>query len=396
MGYIPNKTFIQILAYPNTMATIAFIINPIAGMGGKVGLKGTDGAGILEKAKKLGAEPVAYDRALKTMKIIFEKKPDVKWLTCSKDMGEEVLQEVGYKGGEDYTVVYEAPDTTTADDTKNACKKFREMKAEMILFCGGDGTARDINSVIGKGIPMIGIPAGVKMFSAVFGVNPRGASEVVTGFLKGEFDVEETEIMDIDEESYRKGELHAKLFGYALTPYEMTLVQTSKAVYETMDDEAAKDEIAGYVAEIMKDEKNTLFILGAGSTIERIGKQLNIEKTLLGVDAVKNGKLMAKDVNETELLELLKDEEKAMIIVGVIGAQGFVFGRGNQQLSPKVIRRVGKENIRIVATPNKMSQTPRLRVDTGDEELDRILSGYHKVIVGYHEMRMARVEIGGA
>jgi predicted polyphosphate/ATP-dependent NAD kinase len=391
-----DKTFIQILAYPNTMATIAFIINPIAGMGGKVGLKGTDGIEILEQARKLSAEPIAYSRALETIKTIFEKKPDVKWLTCSKDMGEEALKEAGYNGKEDYTIVYETPNTTTAEDTKKACKKFKEMKVEMIIFCGGDGTARDISSVIGKEIPIIGIPAGVKMYSAVFGINPRSTAEVLFGYLKGEYGVTEAEIMDIDEESYRQGELHAKLFGYALVPLEKALVQTGKAVFESMDDEAAKDEIAKFVAEIMGEEKDTMFILGAGSTVERIGKELNIEKTILGVDVVRNGELIGKDVNEAELLELLGEGDKATIIIGVIGSQGFVFGRGSQQISPKVIRKVGVENIRIVATPNKLSQTSRLMVDTGDEELDKMLSGFHKIIIGYHEMRMTRLEIGGA
>ncbi len=377
------------------MATFAFIINPIAGMGGKVGLKGTDGSEILKKAKELGAEPVAQRRALETMKLIFDMKGEIKWLTCSKNMGEDVLSNVGYKCGEDFTVVYETPDSTTAYDTKNVCEKFKEMNAELILFSGGDGTARDISTVIGKDIPMIGIPAGVKMFSGVFGVNPKSAAEVVLGFVRHDYEVVEAEIMDIDEERYREGELQAELFSYALTPYESTLVQSSKSVYGGVDEEAAKEEIAKYVVEIMDEEKDTLFILGAGSTIERIGKELDIEKTLLGVDVLKNGKLIAKDVNEQKLLELLEKEDKAVIIVSVIGAQGFVFGRGNQQISPKVLRRVGVDNIRIVATPIKMSQTPRLRVDTGEEELDRMLSRYHKVIIGYHEMRMTKVKAGG-
>jgi len=326
------------------------------------------------------------------MRLLFEKKVDVKWFTCSKNMGEDVLRKAGYKSANDYQVVYDTPEITSAEDTKKACEKFKEMKAELILFCGGDGTAKDISNVVGKDIPIIGIPSGVKMFSAVFGVNPKSAAEVVLGFLKNEYSLAESEIMDIDEEDYRNGKLHAKLFGYALTPYEMNLVQTCKSVFEGADDEGAKDEIASYVLEIMEDEKETIFILGAGSTVEIIGKELGIDKTLLGVDVVKNKKLIAKDVNEEKLLEILEKEQKVSIIVGVIGAQGFVFGRGNQQISPKVLRKVRIENIKIVATPHKMSQTPKLRVDTSDEELDRMLSGYHKVITGYHEMRMIKVE----
>ncbi|UCE38633.1 MAG: ATP-NAD kinase family protein [Thermoplasmata archaeon] len=377
------------------MATLGFLINPIAGMGGRVGLKGTDGEDILKKAKELGAEPVAHIRAHETLRILFDMNAEIRWLTCSGKMGEDVLKNVGFKEGEDIQVVHQPPDVTSSEDTKSVCNKFKELNADLILFCGGDGTARDISSVIGKDIPLIGIPAGVKMFSAVFGVNPRATAEVIFGFINGTYTTSEAEIMDIDEEDYRRGELHAKLFGYALTPYESTLVQSSKSVYEGMDEESAKEEIARYVVELMEEEKDTLFILGAGSTIERIGKELGIEKTLLGVDVVKDGKLIAKDVNEQKLLELLGEGERASIIVGVIGSQGFVFGRGNQQISPEVLKKVGVENIRIAATPNKMAQTPRLWIDTDDREIDEMLSGHKKVITGYHEMRMVKVEMGG-
>ncbi|UCE74488.1 MAG: ATP-NAD kinase family protein [Methanomassiliicoccales archaeon] len=377
------------------MATLGFLINPIAGMGGKVGLKGTDGADILKKAKELGAEPIAQIRAEETMQLISQKKADIKWLTCSNTMGEDVLKKAGYESTKDFEVVYDAPELTNAEHTKQACLRFKEMDVELILFCGGDGTARDILDAVEKDIPLIGIPAGVKMFSAVFGVNPKATAEVVLGFSKGMYGSTEAEIMDIDEEEYRKGRLVARLFGYAKTPFEDTLIQASKSVYEGMNEESAKEAIARYVVELIKEEKDSLFILGAGSTMESIGKELGIKKTLLGVDVVKDGKLIAKDVNEQKLLELLEGGERAVIIVSVIGAQGFVFGRGNKQLSPEVLRKVGIENIRIAATPNKMSQTPKLRVDTGDFELDKMLSGYHKVITGYHEMRMVKVEGDG-
>lgn len=376
------------------MVAVGFVINPIAGMGGKVGLKGTDGAKILRKAKELGAKPFANERAHATIKLLFEMNPQIRWLTCSGIMGEEVMMEVGFKKGEDYNVVYDTPEPTTSEDTKSACAKFAEMNADLILFCGGDGTARDIADIVEKEIPIIGIPSGVKMFSAVFGVNPRAAAQVVYGFVNGTFSASEAEIMDIDEEEYRKGNLIAKLFCYALTPYESTLVQSSKSVYAGSDEEFAKEDIAKYITELMKIEKDTLFILGAGSTMERIGKELEIDKTILGVDVVKDGKLVRKDVNEGQLMALLENEDKVVIIVSVIGSQGFVFGRGNSQISPEVLRKVGVDNIRIVATPNKLANTQSLRVDTQDPELDRMLSGFHKVIIGYHELRMVKVQTG--
>jgi len=374
------------------MAKVGFLVNPIAGMGGKVGLKGTDGEEILKKARELGAEPVAHERALETLKVILDRKADISWLTCSRDMGETVLREAGFMKDEEFKIVYESASITTFQDTSKACTIFKDMEVDLILFCGGDGTARDIFSVTGKDIPMLGIPAGVKMFSAVFAVNPESAAEVVLGFFRNEYKTKEAEIMDIDEDAYRAGSLDAELFGYAQTPYEEALVQSGKSIFEGADEEAAKEDIARYVVELMKESPDTLFILGAGSTVEAIGRELGIEKTLLGVDVVKNCKLVASDLNEAKLIDLLDKEKKANIIVGVIGSQGFVFGRGNQQISPAVIKKVGIDGIKIVATPNKMSQTPMLRVDTGDHEVDDMLSCFHRVIIGYHEMRMAKIQ----
>jgi predicted polyphosphate/ATP-dependent NAD kinase len=323
------------------MKTLGFLINPIAGMGGRVGLKGTDGTAILNQARELGAHPISQIRAEETMRIIYEIKPEVKWLTVSGEMGEKVLRKVGYIE-EDFEVVYQAPDTTSTKDTESSCRQFKEKNVSLILFCGGDGTARDIYNIINKEIPILGIPSGVKMFSSVFGINPKAAAEVVLGFVNGTF-------------------------------------TTSEAV----DEETAKEDIARYVVELISEEKDTIFILGAGSTLEAIGKELGIEKTLLGVDVVKDGKLIGKDVNEEKLLQILDKDPRAQIIVGVIGAQGFVFGRGTQQISPEVIRKVGVDNIKIVATPKKMLNTKLLRVDTRDEEIDGMLSGHYKVIVGY-------------
>jgi predicted polyphosphate/ATP-dependent NAD kinase len=373
------------------MKSMGFLVNPIAGMGGRVGLKGTDGPEILKRAMELGASPVSQFRAEEALKFIFEMKPEIKWLTASGSMGEDALHNVGYQEGE-YDVVFQAPHTTSSGDTESLCRIFKEKNVDLILFCGGDGTARNIYNIINKEIPILGIPSGVKMFSAVFGINPKAAAEMALGYVNGTFTTSEAEIMDIDEVDYRKGNLNSKLYGYVITPFGDSLVQASKSVYSGLDEESAKEDIARYVVELMSEEKDSIFILGAGSTLEAIGKELGIEKTLLGVDVVKDGKLIAKDVNEENLLQILKEGTKASIIVGVIGAQGFVFGRGTQQISPEIIRKVGPENIKIVATPNKMLNTKILRVDCGDKEIDEMFAGHFKIIIGYHEMRMAKIQ----
>jgi predicted polyphosphate/ATP-dependent NAD kinase len=234
----------------------------------------------------------------------------------------------------------------------------------------------------------------VKMHSAVFAISPRGAAQMVKLFAEGKAEVRDAEVMDTDEEAYRRNELHMTVFGYARTPYEPVLVQHGKSLFQSVSEEKAKEEIACFALEFMRD--GSLYILGAGTTIHKIAELLGLgeEKTLLGVDAVKDGKLVGKDLNERELLRLLEGESKVKLLVSPIGAQGFVFGRGNQQLSAKVLEKVGVENVIVLATPHKLSETPFLLVDTGSEELDERLSGYMSVICDYRMAQRKEVRRG--
>ncbi|MFQ5815724.1 MAG: ATP-NAD kinase family protein [Candidatus Hydrothermarchaeaceae archaeon] len=354
---------------------VGFLINPIAGMGGRAGLKGTDGVEVLEKARSLGAEPVARERASKALKTLKDK---AEFLTCSGEMGEAVLRELGFSS---YEVVYEYDPPSSADDTKRGCERFLRRGIDIILFCGGDGTARDVLGVVGDKCPILGIPSGVKMHSAVFAVNPRASAQLLLDFIAGDVEIREAEVLDTDEEKYRSGELSVKLYGYALTPSEPMLIQGGKVLFHGGGVEEAKEAIATFALEFMRD--GSLYILGPGTTVKKILELAGLKGTLLGVDAFKDGELVVEDVDERKLLGLLNENERVKIMVSPIGSQGFVFGRGNQQISPEVIRKTGRENIIILATPHKLRETPVLLVDTGSEELDEELSGDSQIIVGY-------------
>ena len=223
------------------------------------------------------------------------------------------------------------------------------------------------------------------MFSSVFAINPKAASELLKAFLEGKSKYKDSDVLDIDEESYRADKFKMKLYGYLKTPYIPSLIQDAKAVFEGQDEEMTKEGIAVFASEFMSD--GSMYIVGAGSTTAKIAEVMGLKKTMLGVDLIKDQKLIASDVNENAILEHIKNEKSVKIIVSPIGAQGFVFGRGNQQLSSKVLRKVGKENIIIIATPQKLENTPFLLVDTGDDELDKELSGKMLVVCGY---RMAQ------
>lgn len=360
------------------LARIGFLINPIAGLGGTVGLKGTDG--LAEQAMARGARPLASERAGVFLNQLSADKESILFLTASGEMGENALAERALH----YEVAHQADSPTSPQDTKAACQAFLDRGADLIIFCGGDGTARDAASIAGKA-PLLGVPAGVKMHSGVFAISPRAAAEIALGYIRGELKVRDTEVVDVDEELYRKGEIQTKLYALARTPYKPVLVQERKRIYVSGNEEEFKDQIALFASEFMRD--GAAYILGAGTTTARIAELLKVEKTLLGVDVVQNGLLIIKDASENDLLILLDREKLIKIIVSPIGAQGFILGRGSQQISAAVLRRVGEENLIIISTPHKLSELQQLLVDTGDERLDRLLAGRRLVVTGY---RMAQ------
>ncbi|MGC1119771.1 MAG: ATP-NAD kinase family protein [Candidatus Methanofastidiosia archaeon] len=378
------------------MHVLGFVVNPIAGMGGRVGLKGTDN--VVEEAIKKGAEPVSGERALRTLKMLvrarteYRREVPITWVTVSGNMGADLLERAGFSPQE-YVIVSKCAETTTRKDTQEACREFQNRNVELIVFCGGDGTARDIFEVVDAKTPIVGIPAGVKMHSGVFGVNPESVAEVIIAFVEGNLGLSEVEIMDLDEKAYREGEWKIDLHGIAVTPFEDSYIQSAKMMVRGPSEEELKKEIANYILELM--EKDTLYILGSGSTLGAVGEELGIDKTLLGIDAVVNKKLVEKDLSEKELLHLLEEYNYSKLIVSPIGAQGFILGRGNQQLSPAVIKKIGIDNIMVVATPTKLQQTEALRVDTNDTELDEAFSEkrYFKVITGYHTMAVRNIEV---
>ncbi len=380
---------------------IGFVVNPIAGMGGRVGLKGTDD--VVALAIERGAVPTAGARAVEALIALREAlarradPPDVSWLTCGDAMGADALRAAGFDA---FEVVHEPADPPSEDDTLRAARAFVEAGVELVVFCGGDGTARDVCAEVQRRVPVLGVPAGVKMYSAVFGVSPARTAEILVAYLEGRLGVAEADVLDVDEAGFREGRLEVRLHDTALTPHEPTLVQSAKQVIAEPTEVGAKAEIADHVCELMRGEPETLFLLGPGSTLAAIAEQAALDKSLLGVDAVRGGVLVERDLAERELLALL-DEVLAgqsgavCLVLSPIGAQGFVLGRGNQQLSPEVVRRIGRERIVVVATPMKLSHTQALRFDTGDPSLDVELAGdgYLPVVTGYHVRRMIPVTI---
>lgn len=354
------------------MKRIGFIVNPIAGMGGRVGLKGTDH--MVEEAQRRGAVPFAHLRAhdfLSHIDHTFEL-----W-TCTQPMGAGVARQCTF----DARIVYESCSPTTADDTIRAAHTMKGC--DLIVFVGGDGTAIDVLSAVGHTVPVVGVPAGVKMYSAVFGTTPRHAADIVNAFAEG-LPVEEREVIDVDEDAFREGNLVLSVKGFLLVPVHER-VQASKS---SSTDAESKKIVAQHILDIMDDD--TVYVIGGGSTTYELKKMLGIEGTFLGIDVVKGTALLSKDASEEEIKNTLAHATK--IIVSPLGGHGFIFGRGNEQISPDIIKRVGMDNIILIATPEKLASLTSLKVDTGDTALDTLFHGYIEVVTGYREKKIMRVE----
>jgi predicted polyphosphate/ATP-dependent NAD kinase len=373
---------------------LGLIINPISGMGGSVGLKGTDGREILLKAIKLGAKPSAFKRAKELLSELQELESKIKFLTCPGIMGEHILKQYNFefscvnhsKFNNVKNILDLKPEHT--EIAAGIMKTTEEVK--ILLFVGGDGTARDIVKVVGKKKPCLGIPAGVKIFSSVFSLNPGMAASLIFQFLLNEIPLKESEVLDIDENKYRNGELDTRLYGTLLTPFNPDYIQRSK-IGSPESDLSNQERIAKRVVELLKND--VYYLLGPGTTTKVITDNLKQPKTVLGVDLCLNNEIIAQDLNEDQILEYIEGRN-AQIIVSPLGNQGFLFGRGNLQFTPKVLNKIGSKNIIIISTKYKLATISNqlLRLDTRDPELDKKLKGFYKVVVDYDEVRIIEVQ----
>ncbi len=358
------------------MTKVGLIVNPIAGMGGRVGLKGTDGDAVLARARLLSAPQEAPTRAVEALKVL-AAAGDLPVLTCPAEMGEDEARAAGLSPN----LVVDAtsgPDTT-AGDTRRAAGEMVRRGVDLLLFAGGDGTARDILDAAGDAVTVLGIPAGVKIHSAVFGSTPREAGRAALAFVRGELtSTRMAEVMDIDEDAFRRGAPAARLYGYLRVPDDTACLQAAKAGGVESGEGAVKALATAVVAAM---QPGVTYVMGPGSTIAAVLDELGLEATLLGVDVVRDGRLLASDANERRVLELIEGRD-AGIVVTVIGGQGHILGRGNQQISPQVVRSVGLDNIIVAATGDKLASIRGrpLLVDTGDPTLDSALAGHTRVL----------------
>jgi predicted polyphosphate/ATP-dependent NAD kinase len=346
------------------------IVNPIAGMGGRVGLKGTDGEDRLRQAIALGAEPTAATRAVRALAAIRRSGLDLEVFTAPGEMGSAACQTAQL---ERVVIGRPEPAATSAADTAAAAISLVEEDVDLLLFAGGDGTARDVYGAIGDSVPILGVPTGVKMHSGVFARNPEAAGEAAAVFLRSAArPVEAAEL--VDAEPAADGEPpRVKVYGEVKVPAGRSSPLPAKA-RSSVSSTAAVAALCRQLADGMDPRR--LYIIGPGATAGLVKQRLGIAGSIAAVDAVVGGRLVAADAGERELLALLDRHVEATVIAGVIGGQGYLFGRGNQQISAAVLAR--RTDLVVVSSEEKLLvlKPQRLLVDTGDPEVDRGLGGY--------------------
>lgn len=354
---------------------MGLIVNPIAGMGGRVGLKGTDGGERLARAIDLGARPTAEARVRVALERLATRGVRPRVIAAAGRMGADIARRQGF---DVETLSVPASSRTGPEDTRRAASELLDHGVELLLFAGGDGTARDVHASLGTRVPVLGIPTGVKMHSGVFAATPAAAGDIAAvhlahgarpALVHGEIVDRET-VDDI-------GPGPVRLYGEMLIPRAPRRVLSAKAP-------SSNTSLGDLHAELVAEMKpGRLYILGPGGSVGGIRRALGIDEQALSVAAIRDRRLVGEDLNEEELLNLLDETPDATVFVGVIGGQGSLFGRGNQQLSPRVLRRAGLENVVILASLEKLlALSPHeVHVDTGDSDLDRELEGYLPVRV---------------
>jgi predicted polyphosphate/ATP-dependent NAD kinase len=365
---------------------IGLVVNPVAGLGGAVGLKGTDGSDTLAEALRRGAVPRAGERTRRAFALLAQRVPGAALTVAPGALGADWIAGLDLRAD----LLRLGPPSGSASDTREAVAALRGH--DLIVFAGGDGTARDVAGRLAPGARMLGIPCGVKMHSGVFAVSPEAAGALLADMLSDPARIawdDAAEVMDIDEEALRAGRLAPRLYGHARVPVARNRMQAAKGG-PRIDHGAALAGAAAEVAERM--EPGTLYVIGPGTSAGAVMRAAGHAPTILGIDAIQDGNVVARDARADDLMRLAGDGS-VRIVLGVTGQQGFLLGRGNQQIAPGLVARAGREGLIVLASEPKLAALaqPRLWVDTGDPDLDAALSGFVRVRTGRGRETMMRI-----
>jgi predicted polyphosphate/ATP-dependent NAD kinase len=374
------------------MLKYGLIVNPVAGIGGRAALKGSDGVEVQALARDRGGAARGAERALRALRAAGDAAAAVCWLTWGGGMGQAVLEAAGL----DATVLGQPREPCGASDTQDAARALAAAGADLIVFCGGDGTARDLLEAVDQRVPVLGVPAGVKMHSGVFATTPQRAGEILAALVDGGL-VRRTlaEVRDMDEAALREGVVKPRYYGELAVPEMGGFLQHTKEGGRE-NESLALEEIVAEVVEQVRSRPG-IYLFGPGSSLAAIKHALGMQATLIGIDVLADGRQIGVDVDAGWLEATLAGTDAPVtLILSFTRQQGFLLGRGNQQLTPAVLWRIGRSGLWVVSTRTKLLSLEGrpLLVDTDDEELDRAWAGLVEVITGYEDRMLYRIEAG--
>lgn len=354
---------------------IGFFVNPLAGYGIVSNSKGSDGL-VLNSIE----DSRSVRKALEFLEGV--KNENLEYYVPSGIMGSELLRSTGITS---YTIISEPSGVTTAADTIEFVRELKTRGADLLVFVGGDGTARDVLSEDVNGLAVVGVPAGMKMYSSVFAISVRSAVALVKELAsRGEWETSKCEVVDINEEKYRKGELDISLFGEMTVPVTPLVVSQSKAEYSEVD----VTGVSEFIGERMV--KGNAYIIGPGSTCKSVLPVDSGKTNVLGFDILVDGRIVEEDADEKTIFRYVS-ENPSVLIISPIGGQNFLLGRGNRQISYRTVEKIGWDSIWVIASQEKLRGMANLYVDI-DNSHDINVPAYVKVLYGYGRYRMVPVK----
>ena len=379
------------------MVRLGLLVNPDAGLGGRLGLKGSDGQAEIARSKGAQDRSGPRMRAMLDHLITISKDnlDGIQWYVSKGRMGTDWIS----PAISSLEVIHSSSSSTDADDTSQLVGSMIGSDIDLLVYAGGDGTTRDVVAALSEygrpELPIIGVPTGVKMHSGCFASSPKAAAEVLSAWLEGDLLLSSTEVLDLDEDLYRQGKWVVKLYAEAITPASPRWMQGSKMRVEASGEEEIIQGLADHVRETLIDDR-MMIVWGSGGTLRTIGGILGFELNTLGIDITVGGNIIGSDLNENEILSALKEHQgDVILLLSPMGGQGFLIGRGNLQLSPDVLRIIGVNRVLGIVTPAKMLTLRSLRIETGDSEMDQRFSEkkYLKVLQGYRTTRVLKVSV---
>ena len=379
------------------MVRLGLLVNPDAGLGGRLGLKGSDGQA--EIARSRGAQDRSGPRMRAMLDHLItisnENLDGIQWYVSKGRMGTDWIS----PAISSLEVIHSSSSSTDANDTSQLVGSMIGSDIDLLVYAGGDGTTRDVVAALSEygrpELPIIGVPTGVKMHSGCFASSPKAAAEVLSAWLEGDLLLSSTEVLDLDEDLYRQGKWVVRLYAEAITPASPRWMQGSKMRVEASGEEEIIQGLADHVRETLIDDR-MMIVWGSGGTLRTIGGILGFELNTLGIDITVGSNIIGSDLNENEILSALKEHQgDVILLLSPMGGQGFLIGRGNLQLSPDVLRIIGVNRVLGIVTPAKMLTLRSLRIETGDSEMDQRFSDkkYLKVLQGYRTTRVLKVSV---